>query len=60
MSFDGVTTVVLIDSGSVSNLMGMKEYEELDAQGLNAKLEKCHKQLYGWIWWQGVGSDGSD
>ena len=37
---------VLIDSGSVSNLIGMKEYEELKAQGLNAKMEDCHKRLY--------------
>ena len=27
-SVDGITTVVLIDSGSVSNIMGMKEYRQ--------------------------------
>ena len=24
----------------------MEEYEELTAQGLNAKMEDCHKRLY--------------
>ena len=42
----GITTRVLIDSGSVGNLIGMKEYEELKAQALTAKIEDCHKRLY--------------
>ena len=46
VDFNGITTRVLIDSGSVSNLIGMEEYEELKAQGLNAKMEDCHKRLY--------------
>ena len=46
VSVNGITTRVLIDSGSVSNLIGMKEYEELKAQGLNAKMEDCYKWLY--------------
>ena len=46
VSVDGVTTVVLIDSGSVSNLMGMKQYKERKARGLNAEMENCHKRLY--------------
>ena len=37
---------MLIDSGSVSNLMGMSKYEELKTQGLNVKLENCQKRLY--------------
>ena len=46
MNIYGITTRVPIDSGSVSNLIGMEEYEELKAQGLNAKMEDCHKRLY--------------
>ena len=46
VNINGITTTVLIDSGSVSNLIGMEEYEELKAQGLNAKMEDCHKRLY--------------
>ena len=46
VSISGITTRVLIDSGSVSNLIGMKNYEELQAQGLTAKIEDCHKRLY--------------
>ena len=46
VNVNGITTRVLIDSGSVSNLIGMEEYEELKAQGLNAKMEDCHKRLY--------------
>ncbi|PFX12979.1 Retrovirus-related Pol polyprotein [Stylophora pistillata] len=46
LNINGITTRVLIDSGSVSNLIGMEEYEELKAQGLNAKMEDCHKLLY--------------
>ena len=42
----GISTKALIDSGSVSNLMGMSKYEELKAQGLNVKLENCQKRLY--------------
>ena len=41
-----IKTTVLIDSGSVSNLIGMEEYEELKAQSFNAKMEDCHKRLY--------------
>ena len=46
VNINGIATRVLIDSGSVSNLIGMEEYEELKAQGLNAKMEDCHKRLY--------------
>ena len=46
VDINGITTRVLIDSGSVSTLIGMEEYEELKAQGLNAKMEDCHKRLY--------------
>ena len=48
VSVVAVTTVVVIDSGSVSNLMGMKQYKELKARGLNAEMENCHKRLYGY------------
>lgn len=46
VSVSGVTTQVLIHSGSVSNLMGLDKYRELKAQGLNTKMEECHKRLY--------------
>ena len=46
VSVDGVTTVVLLDSGSVSNLMVMKQYKDLKARGLYAEMEKCHQRLY--------------
>ena len=35
---DGISTKALIDSGSVSNLIGMSKYKELKTQGLNVKL----------------------
>lgn len=43
---DGISTKALIDSGSVSNLMGMSKYEELKAQGPNVKLDNSQKRLY--------------
>ena len=46
VNVNGITTRVLIDSGSVSNLIGIEEYEELKARGLNTKMEDCHKRLY--------------
>ena len=46
VNINGIKTSVLIDSGPVSNLIGMEEYEELKAQGLNVKLEDGHKRLY--------------
>ena len=46
VSVDGITTKVLIDYGSVSNLMGMDKCEELNVQGLNTKIEHCYKRLY--------------
>ena len=46
VNVNSITTRVLIDSGSVSNLIEMEEYEELKAQGLNAKMEDWHKRLY--------------
>ena len=46
VNINSITTKVLIDSGSLGNLIGMVEYEELKAQGLNAKMEDCHKRLY--------------
>lgn len=46
VNVNGIITSVCTDSGSVSNLLGMEEYEELKAQGLNAKMEDCHKPLY--------------
>ena len=30
--------------------MGIKEYEELNAQGLNVKMEDYHKWLYAYDW----------
>ena len=38
VNINGIATRVLIDSASVSNLIRMEEYEELKAQGLNAKM----------------------
>ena len=46
VNINGITTRVLFDSGSVSNLIGMEEYEELKAQGLNTKMEDWQKQLH--------------
>ena len=46
VSASGVTTQVLIDTGSVSNIMGLDEYRELKARGLYAKMEEYHKLPY--------------
>ena len=37
---------ILIDSGSVSNLISLNEYEQLKSQGLKADLSKCDKKLF--------------
>ena len=49
MCVDGISTKALIDSGSVSNLIGMSKYQELKAQGLDVKLENCHKHMYRYV-----------
>ena len=46
VSVDGITTKVIIDSGSVSSLVRVNEYEERKAQGFKAKRERCYKRLY--------------
>ena len=46
VNINGIKTRVLIDSGSVSNLIGMEEYEELKAQSLSVRMEDYHKRLY--------------
>ena len=46
VGINGIVKEVLIDSGSVSNLINIKEYEELKSQGLNASLTKCSKRLF--------------
>ena len=46
VKINGIAKEVLIDSGSVSNLIGMKELEELKAQGLAIKMSNCQKQLF--------------
>lgn len=46
VNVNSIATRVLIDSGSVSNLIGMEEYVELKAQCLKVKMEDCHKRLY--------------
>ena len=46
---EGINVIVkdiLIDSGSVSNLISLNEYEQLKSQGLNADLSKCDKKLF--------------
>ena len=56
VNINGITTRVLIDSGSVSNLIGMEEYEELKAQGLKREDGGLPQGVV-CIWREGVGSD---
>ena len=46
VSIGGVTKEVLIDSGSVSNLMGEEIFQELTCLGLKSELQHCTKKLY--------------
>ena len=48
VSVSGIQTRVLIDSGSVSNLMEMSVYEELKTKDLNTEMEKCQIRFYGY------------
>ncbi|EDO38133.1 predicted protein [Nematostella vectensis] len=50
MSINGIRKDALIDSGSVSNLISVKEYEDLKTHGLNASLSKCDKKLFAYGW----------
>lgn len=46
VSINGIVKNMLIDSGSVSNLMSIDEYEELKTHGLDASLFKCDRRLF--------------
>ena len=47
VSISGITKEVLVDSGSVSNLIGEGIFQELHAcQGFKAELQHCRKKLY--------------
>ena len=46
VGINGIVKDVLIDSGSVSNLISIKDFETLKTQGLTASLTKCDKKLF--------------
>jgi len=46
VSIDGFVQEVLIDSGSVSNLMGEEDFFKLKGLGLKGKAEHCSKKLF--------------
>ena len=46
VSINGIDKDVLIDSGSVSNLISLNEYNQLKAQGLQASLKNCDRKLF--------------
>ena len=46
VGINGIVKDILIDSGSVSNLISLNEYEQLKSQGLNAHLSKSDKELF--------------
>ena len=43
---DGIVQEVLIDSGSVSNLMGEDDFQKLKNAGFNGNLEHCSRKLF--------------
>jgi len=46
VSIDGIVQEVLIDSGSVSNLMGQDDFQTLENAGLKGNLEHCSRKLF--------------
>lgn len=46
VNIDGYVRKVLIDSGSVSNLMGEEYFFKLKGLGLKGKIENCSKNLF--------------
>ena len=46
VSIDGIVQGVLIDSGSVSNLMGEDDFQKLKNAGFKENLEHCSRQLF--------------
>ena len=45
VSIDGFVQEVVIDSGSVSNLMGEEDFFKLKGLGLKGKVEHCSKKI---------------
>ena len=50
VSIDGIVQEVLIDSGSVSNLIGEDDFQKLKNAGLKGNLEHCSRNVC--LWWQ--------
>ena len=46
VSIDGIVQAVLIDSGSVSNLMGEDDFQKLKNAGFKGNLEHCSRKLF--------------
>lgn len=46
VSIDGFVQEMLIDSGSVSNLMGEEDFFNLKGLGLKRKVKHCSKKLF--------------
>jgi len=46
VSIDGIVEEVLIDSGSVSNLMGEDDFQKLKNAGFKGSLERCSRKLF--------------
>ena len=46
VSIDGIVHEVLIDSGSVSNLMGEDDFQKLKNAGFKGNLEHCSRKLF--------------
>ena len=45
VSIDGIVKEVLMDSGSVSNLMGEEDFQKLKSAGLKGDIEHCSRKL---------------
>ena len=46
VSIDGIVQEVLIDSGSVSNLMGKDDFQKLKNAGFKGNLKHCSRKLF--------------
>ena len=46
VSIEGIVQEVLIDSGSVSNLMGEDDFQKLKNAGFKGNLEHCSRKLF--------------
>lgn len=49
LPIDGIVQVVVINSGSVSNLIGERDFQKLDNVGFKGDIEHCSRKLFAYV-----------